>query len=134
MRCWVYHQGVPLGSADLPSGELAVAHFEPSEAYLSVRGLIREASAALWNVTSGYPEGFQAHVSTEALTAAAQLPLELRDDEGRLIAADFVNLVERPHTEEGPVVFARFRHSHAGVASKLPAQHKKGVGFSIPDA
>ena len=64
MRYWVYHQGVPLGSADLRGSDLLVGDFDPTEAYLSVRGLVREAS--LWNLTSEYPEEFQARVSPDA--------------------------------------------------------------------
>ena len=134
MRYWVYHQGVPLGSADLRGSDLLVGDFDPTEAYLSVRGLVREASVAVWNLISGYPEEFQARVSPDALARAARLPLELRDAEGRMVAADFVNVVERPHTEEGPVVFTRFRHSHASVPSTVRPPNTKGGGASDPDA
>lgn len=134
MRYWVYHQGVPLGSAELTGDELLVGELDPTEAYLSVRGLVRQASTVVWNLMAGYPAGFQAPLSADALAKTARLPLELRDAEGRLVAADFVNVVERPHTEEGPVVFTRLRHSHAGVHSILPAPHTKGGSTSDTDA
>ena len=134
MRYWVYHQGVPLGSVELTGDDLLVGVFDPTEAYLAVRGLVREASTAVWNLTSGVPEALHSTVSPDALARAARLPLELRDGEGRHIAADFVNVVERPHTEEGPVVFTRFRHSHAGTPASVRAPHTKGGGASVPDA
>jgi len=115
-----------------------VAPFEPNDAYLSVRGLIREASVALWNMGFFHPEGFHPRTSTEALSAtlgrAAQLSLELRDAAGRLVPADFVNVVERPHSEEGPMVFVRLRHAHSGVPSTLRPPNRKGGGASDADA
>ena len=134
MRYWVHHQGVPLGTVDLADGDLVVADFEPSDAYLSVRGTIREASVALWSMGFFHPEGAQPRISVEALGRAAKLPFELRDSEGRLIPADFVNVVERPHTEDSPVVFARFRHAHSGVASIVRGPNKEGGAANAPDA
>ena len=134
MRYWVYHQGVPLGIVDLTGGELVVAEFEPSDAYLSVRSTIREASVALWSMGFFHPEGVQQLVSVEAPGRAAKLSFELRDAEGKLIPADFVNVVERPHTEDGPVLFVRFRHAHSGVASVVHLPHKKGGAAKSSDA
>ena len=138
MRYQVFHQGVPIGSSELALSELSVTPFEPNEAYLSVRAVIRQASVALWNMGFFHPEGFYPRTTIEALTAAlgkaAQLPLELRDANGKLIPADFVNVVERPHTEEGPVVFVRLRHAHSGVASLRRPPNREGGEASDADA
>lgn len=133
MRYWGYHQGVPLGSCHLTGGELSVAEFEPTDAYASVRGTIRDASVALWHMGFFHAEGVHPRIPVEVLGKAARLSLELRDAEGRLVPADFVNVVERPHTEEGPVVFVRFRHAHSGVPSALRPRNAKGGGASDQD-
>ena len=138
MRYQVYHQGVPIGSSELAPSELTVTPFEPNDAYLSVRGVIREASVALWKMGFFHPEGFYPRTTLEALTVAlgeaARLPLELRDAHGKLVPADFVNVVERPDTEEDPAVFVRMRHAHGGVPSTRLPPNREGGATSDADA
>ena len=132
MRVSVYHNGVPIGDADLGAGELVVAEFEPNQAYSSVQLLIREASKALWGLGFFDPEAVSSRVPVEVLGRAARLPLELRDEHGKLVPADFVNIVERPAADSQPVVFTRFRHAHAGVPSTLQPPPATGGTTSDP--
>ena len=44
---------------------------------------------------------------------AAELELELRDEQGALVPTDFVNIVERPFVHMPPVVLARLRLASA---------------------
>ena len=134
MRVSVYHKGVPIGDAHLVGSELAIAEFEPNAAYGSVQPIIREASRALWALGFFHPEGVSPRLPAEVLGTASRLPLELRDDHGKLIPADFVNLVERPAPGARPVLFTRFCHVHAGVPSQLRPPHGTGATTSDPDA
>ena len=135
MRYWIYHQGIPLGSVNFTPGELAIGDFDAATGYEAVRAAIRHASEGLWAMGFFHPEGaLHRRVPAEVFGHAARLPLELRDDNQRQIPADFVNIVERPHATERPVVFARFRHAHAGVAGRLPPKSAGGSNASDADA
>jgi hypothetical protein len=134
MRVAVYHNGVPIGEADLRGGELVIAEFEPNAAYAGVQPVIREASEVLWSLGFFHSEGTRPRLPAEALGRAARLPLELRDAQGKQLAADFVNLVERPGAGAAPVLFARFRHAHAGVPAALRPPNREPGSTSGPDA
>ena len=134
MHVSVVYNGVPIGEADLGGGELVVAEFRPSDAYTVIQPIVRDASRALWNLGFFNPENISPRVPAEVLGRAARLSLELRDAEGNQLHADFVNVVERPSPGSAPVLFARFRHSHAGVTSTVRPPHGRGVSTSDPDA
>ena len=129
MRYWLHHHGVPIGSVELERGELAIGDFEPVDAYQSIRGVIRDASAAIWSIGFLHHEGLQPRVSADFLGAAARISLELRDADGKLVPVDWINVIERPDANARPVVFARFRHAHAGVASALRPADRGERGY-----
>jgi hypothetical protein len=92
-----------------------------------VRPLILTASRALWPAlfpTSGIDFTGLPRVSLDALSRAAELPLELHDDLGLLVPTDFVNIVERPIEGQLPVVFARLRLSPSGKDAPLVPRTK----------
>jgi len=94
----VSHRGTPLGRthAYVLEGALILGEPRAAPGYDAIRDLIRQASASLWAV------GFLAKslpaitpvVPADAVTRAAELPLELHDATGTLVWTDFVNIVE----------------------------------------
>ena len=124
MRYRVLHRGVPLGWTDLIGTELAIGELRPESGYDSIRQTILLASQSLW--AAGFFADILAPAKLEppsdALRRAAELELELYTPEGELIAADFVNIVERP-TGRPPVVFVRFRLSQTAQPARVaPAE------------
>ena len=122
MQCSVWHQGVPLGLVQLDPAGLAVGELRPYRSYESIRGIILPASYSLW-AAGFFRDGLPAplEIPPETIRRAAELQLELRTEDGREIATDFVNIIERPSGL--PVVFARFRLAHASepaVPQRLP--------------
>ena len=111
----VTHHGVPLGRVEalrLTTTDLAVGELECLSAYDALRPTIREASRSLWSVgflASGMDVTRMAPAPAAVRERAAELELELRDEQGALVPTDFVNIVERPFVEMPPVVFARLR-------------------------
>ena len=118
----VAHHGVPLGRVEalrLADGDLAVGELDCLPAYDALRPTIWEASRSLWSVgflASGADIARMSPAPSEVRERAAELQLELIDEEGALVPADFVNIVERPFVEMRPVVFARLRLAQASAA------------------
>ena len=114
-RIVVTHHGIPLGRVGtlrLTTGDLLVGELECVEAYAALRPTIWEVSRSLWSVgflASGLDVSRMSPAAPEVLERAAELDLELRDEDGALVPTDFVNIVERPFVEMPPVVFARLR-------------------------
>lgn len=112
MEFTVTNQGVPLGRVDLTPAGLVVAELAPLPGYASVRGTIREASGFLWRMglLADRPQP-GASLDPAALERAASLPLELRDASGSFVAADYINILERPEPADPPLLVARFDHA-----------------------
>jgi len=122
----VVHHGVPIGRVSLTIGELGVGDLEPTSHYAALRDLIRAASRSLWSVgflSRSLTPGRQ-RTPIEVVTRAAELDLELHDDNGVLVPTDFVNVVEHEDASRPPAVFVRFRLERAGrpaVVTPAPA-------------
>lgn len=118
-RIVVTHHGVPLGrieSLRLTTGDLAVGELECLPAYEALRPTIWEASRSLWSVgflASGIDVTRMSPAPAAVRERAAELELELHDEQGRLVPTDFVNIVERPFVDMAPVVLARLRLAQA---------------------
>jgi hypothetical protein len=116
MRFVISHLGVPIGNVDLPPAETAVGELVPADGYLAIRETIRSASRVLW--ASGFlADGDGTEFDVSALSRAQALSLELRDERGACVPADFINIVERPAPSDPPVVFVRFRMAPSQVPS-----------------
>lgn len=123
MRYTITYRGVPVGRADLNLGpELVVAEVTPLRAYDAIRPDVRAATVAL------HRAGFLAaapqrdvsaapHMLVGALGRGAEIgrELELRDDCGAAVAADFVELMDFT-----PMVtaWARARQAPASVSAR----------------
>ena len=124
-RLVVTHHGVPVGRVDalhLTTGDLFVGELECLSAYDALRPTIWEASRSLWSVgffASGLDLTRMSPASAEVRERAAELELELRDEEGALVPTDFVNIVERPFVAMTPVVLARLRLAPAAERAPL---------------
>ena len=113
----ISHLGVPVGEVDLDPTETAIGELVPAAGYSAIRDTIRSASRALWATGFFDPAAAGEKVDPAALGRAAALPLELRDDTGVFVPADFINIVERPAPGDPPVVFVRFRLAPSQVPS-----------------
>lgn len=126
----VTHRGVPVGRVRLTGTELAAGELRIVPAYLAIRDVVRRASESLWAIGFLAPPSSPGgcRVPLEAVTRAADLELELRDDEtGALIWTDFVKIVERPAADATPVVFARVRLAPA-TQRAVVGQPVAGIG------
>jgi len=127
MRYSINHLGVPIGTVDLTTTETAIGELVPSTGYAAVQETVRSASESLW--ASGFlGSGGSDKIDPAALNRAQALPLELRDERGAFVPADFINIVERQAKGEPPVVFVRFRLAPAQVASTLPSTADRAGG------
>lgn len=146
MRVIVMHNGSPLGSVDLMQPSLAadepsavaVGELRAGPGYDAVREVVRAASAELWRLgflgESHYAPLFAATTPNPgALGRAADLPLELRDEHGIFVPADYINIIERPDLAGLPVVVARFRLAPGAVGAPVPPG-PRGGGGTRPDA
>ena len=130
MRYTITHQGVPVGVVELvPDAELVAGAVAPLPAYDALRPTTRAASVALRNVVPVGPRpldpalfgrgepGAELAAAQEALRRGAELgrALELRDPDGALVPADFVELTDWPGGDPEVAVLVRFRSAHAGV-------------------
>ena len=135
MRYTVSHEGVPVGTVELAPGETVAGELAATPAYKSIQAVVRAASEVLWSqgfLATGQPA---ARIPDAAALARAQsLPLELRDSSGGFVAADFVNIVERPGLGEPPVAFVRFRHAPAADPAVRPPREGDGRDRTRPDA
>ena len=128
----VTHHGVPLGRVQalrLTTGDIAVGELERLSAYDALRPTIWEASRSLWSVgflASGVDVTRLSPAPPEVRERAAELELELHDEEGALVPTDFVNIVERPFVEMPPVVIARLRLAPAGEMASVPPGEATG--------
>lgn len=136
MQFTVTHQGVPLGRAELTPNGLAVAELAPLPAYESVRGTIRAASEFVWRMGVLADQSQPAGVTLDpaALGRAASLPLELRDQAGAAVSADYINILEYPDPADAPLVVARFGHASASTwaSRRVPPDEERSQG-SRPD-
>ena len=135
MRYTVSHQGVPVGTVELAPGETVAGELSATPAYKSIQAVVRAASEVLW--AQGFLAAGQPATripDAAALSRAQSLPLELRDSHGGFVAADFVNIVERPGLGEPPVAFVRFRHAPAAEPATQPPREAEGGGRARPDA
>jgi hypothetical protein len=80
------------------------------------------------------PKEFSRGYQLKRLGGLPHCRLELRDADGRMVPADFVNIVERPHNHVGPVVFVRFRQAHASVPSVLHPRRNRAGDASDPES
>lgn len=136
MRALVTHHGVPLGRVELrlTSGDLAVGELECMSAYAALRPTIWEASRSLWSVgflASGADVTRMAPAPSEVRERAAELELELRDEQGALVSTDFVNIVERPFVDTPPVVFARLRLAASAERAIVSPSEVRDPGRSV---
>ena len=135
MRYTVSHQGVPVGTVELAPGETVAGELSATPAYKSIQAVVRAASEVLW--AQGFLAAGQPPTripDAAALSRAQSLPLELRDSRGGFVAADFVNIVERPGLGEPPVAFVRFRHAPAAEPATQSPREAEGGGRARPDA
>jgi hypothetical protein len=136
-RIVVTHHGIPLGRVGtlrLTTGDLLVGELECVEAYAALRPTIWEVSRSLWSVgflASGLDVSRMSPAAPEVLERAAELDLELRDEDGALVPTDFVNIVERPFVEMLPVVFARLRLAPAAMMALMVPSEPKGLSKSV---
>lgn len=98
MHCSVTHHGVPIGTVELHlEGGRADGVVDVLPAYDAVRPVVRRASQVIADVRN---DSAAARVDRRArFREAAELTrqLELRDDEGHVVAADYIIL----HDEAG---------------------------------
>lgn len=135
MQFTITNRGVPLGTVDLTPAGLVVAELSPAPGYSSVRDTLRAASEFLWRL-GVLAEGGAADspLDSGSLSRAAALPLELRDASGAAVAADYVNILERPDPADAPIVIARFEHAAASVpAHRSIPPRDEGARNSRPD-
>jgi hypothetical protein len=133
MRFLISHLGVPIGDVDLPATETAVGELVPSDGYIAIRDTIRSASQVLW--ANGFlSEAGGIGFDPSALSRAQALPLELRDEQGTFVPADFINIVERPSPSDPPVVFVRFRMAPSQVPSLRKSADPQGGDARRRDA
>lgn len=116
-RAVVYLRGMPLGTFGLPDGDLVIATLEPTRPYESFVPAIRYLSEAFW--ARGFLPPRPGRVPVEALAPSADQSFELRDSLGRMLAVDFVNVIESPEPTDPPVVVVCRKHVNALVASAL---------------
>lgn len=136
MHFTVTHHGVPLGMAELTPTGFAVARLAPLPAYDSVRGTVRAASEFLWRMGVLADQSPPAVVSLDkvALSRAASLPLELRDQAGAALSADYINILEFPDPADAPLLVARFGHASAStLASRRVPPDDEAGRHSGPD-
>jgi hypothetical protein len=125
MRFILSHLGVPIGELELPTTERAVGELEPAKGYLAIRETIRAASQVLW--ANGFlGEGTGIAFDTSSLARAQALSLELRDERGAFVPADFINIVERPRPTDTPVVFVQFRMAPSQIPSRRESPEMQG--------
>jgi hypothetical protein len=116
MKCTVTHQGVPIGTVELPSsGDYFTVGVVPLGAYAAIQSLVRSASVALADVALGR------EANTVALQSAAALgrALELRDSSGAFVPVDFIELTEWPRGTPEIAAFIRLRQAHASLPAPL---------------
>lgn len=135
MRFTVRHQGVPVGVVDLVGQELSAGSMEPAPGYAAIQPIVRAGSTALLHLGffGAATLGSTDNADVDRLHAAAGLRFELVDDDGRDIAATFVNLIEAPG-DERVVVLARFGHAPAAVGARRRPAAAAAPTAARPDA
>ena len=131
MEYAITHQGVPIGTIELPpDGDRFTVAVRPLPAYAAVQALVRSASVALADVGLGRP------ANAVALRRAADLgrALELREATGALVPVDSIELTEWPGGEPEVAAFVRLRESHAPVPAAVPPRPRSESGTSAPAA
>ena len=125
----VFLRGVPLGTASVGAGDLVITPLQTSIGYGSFESEILEASRLLWE--QGFLHPPKPRIAAEALTPSPHLSFEMRDMDGRMLHADFVNVVAAPALNAPPVVVVCRKHVNAAVASVL-APPRKSTGERGP--
>jgi hypothetical protein len=125
VRYTITHRGVPIGSADVELGpELVTAPVQLMPAYEGVRSIIRAATDALRELGFPGPPGASdiSQSRGAALGRAATLGrhLELRDDQGVVVAADFVELMDGVATDAEVTVWVRARLAPSVMPARKP--------------
>ena len=93
-------------------GTLGVGELAPEPGYVAVRDIVRTASRSLWAVrflAVGDKDLSPRRTPLDAVSRAAELPLELHDERGTFVPTDFANIIEREDAALAPAVFVRFR-------------------------
>jgi hypothetical protein len=134
VRYSVNHEGVPVGFVELPEGELVAGALAPVVGLEAFRPTIRAGSDALLALGFfGAASGVALKGAGTALRAAADLRFDLVDVEGRVVHANFVNLIESP--DGGVVVIARLRDTHAATPAIVSSPLQTDSGHAdAPDA
>lgn len=117
MRYTITHYGVPIGTVELdPSAERAMGPVSLLPAYAAIRPLVQAATDALSGVTAE-PGDAAAEERAAAFGRAAALGrvLEVRDERGVAVAADYVELHDRPGAKPEVVAAVGFRGAPAHV-------------------
>ena len=127
-HCTITLRGVPIGEAAFdPAGELITVPVHTLPAYGAIRPIVRAASLALADAALGR-DG-----STPDLRAGAELgrSLELRDQSGALIAADFVDLTEWPGGNPEVAAIIRLRHAFGPVPAVVDTPPRAAGGGAV---
>jgi hypothetical protein len=127
----ITHQGVPVGSIELPrDGDRFTVAVQPLPAYSAIQPLVRQASAALANVALGRSANAVALQHAAALGRA----VELRDSTGALVPVDFIELTDWPGSKPEVAAFIRLRGAHARVQARVSPQPRGDSDTSAPAA
>ena len=132
MRYSVWHQGVPIGSVDLPANRLwSGGLLERTDGFANVSGVLRdvanqgglEAWAQLLHLPADQAPSTDglSNAAANALTRAAALTFELRDEFGRAVPTDVVRLIDL-NDGKGIRVRAYFREATTGPSAWLPPE------------
>ena len=138
MRYTITHRGVPIGITDVqPASEpVVVAPVVRLPAYASLSSTVRAASLALADAALAHSTAVGGTSSGRegvfARAAALGRELELRDANGALVPADFIELTEWPGGNPEVAALIRFRDSHAGVPASVRRQPLGGAGEGEP--
>jgi hypothetical protein len=129
MRVTIVHEGVPIGTSDLPVAGVSAGRMQPLQAYDAIRETIREASDVLLahGLYGTHAPGACADAEHLALRSVATMQFELRDETGQQVSTHFVNLIDAPD-DRRVVVFARFREPRAVAATLRPRRRVPDTG------
>jgi hypothetical protein len=132
----ITHHGVPIGLIEsLPAEERITIGVQPLPGYAPLQELVRAASRALADTALSRPTPASAPVAS-ALRRGAELgrELELRDEAGALVPADYIELTDWPGGEPEIAALIRLRDAHAGAPARVPPRTSGGADAHSPAA
>jgi hypothetical protein len=108
--------GTPIGSIDVELAGLVIAPFTPLAGYASIRDSVRHSSRRLDDL--GFFSDKPARMAAEALAPSSEMTFELREYNGALVKAEFVNVVEAPAGIR-PLAIVKLHGANAAIESLM---------------